>query len=151
MAHAHDIAMGGDEVEVAPRQETGLWLLAGFMVVAIARSNRPFFCQGGWAPSEVHGVVPAGRQCNVRKEMAGRDQGEVCLRGLLQGGVEGLEQACAAEVGERVGKPWRVCPDGRLVMTKASASARGGSSRRIGLRCAGLSRPGGCCRWGVIA
>ena len=84
----HDITVGGDEVEGAQRQDTGFLLLSGFMVVEVELINRQFFCQGGLAPSEVDGVVPAVLQFEVRQEIEGRDHVEVSLRGLLQGGVE---------------------------------------------------------------
>ena len=135
MAHEHDSAVGGDAVEVAQRQETRVLCLSGLMVVAVALVNRPLFCQGGWAPSEMEGVWPAVLQFEVSEEREGRHPVEVFRRRLLQGGVEGLEQACAAAVGELVGEPWGVRHARVLWMTQASESARAGSASRRGLRC----------------
>jgi hypothetical protein len=120
MANEHDITVGGDAVEVAQRQETGFLFLAGCMVVEVALVNRQFFCEGGLAPSEMDGVVPALLQFDVREEREGRDNAEVCLRSLLQGGLQVLEQAVEAEGGELVFEPWGVRHVRVLVMTKAA-------------------------------
>jgi hypothetical protein len=51
LANENDIAVGGDEVEVAPRQDTGVLLLAGLMMVEVALVDRQFFREGGLPPS----------------------------------------------------------------------------------------------------
>jgi hypothetical protein len=41
--------MGGDEVEIAQRQDTSFLLLSRFMVVEVELINRQFFGEGGLA------------------------------------------------------------------------------------------------------
>src|SRR5438876_3480220 len=151
MAKKHDGTGGGDAVEVAQGQETGFLLLAGCMVLEVALVARPFFGEGGLAPPEVDGVVPAVLQCEVRQERERRDHMEVALHGVLQRGVELLEHACETEVGACVLQALGVRPTRVLLRTKASESARVGSARRRALRGACVSRTGGCCRWGGIS
>src|SRR6202040_1409332 len=126
-----------DAVEVAQRQDTSFRLLAGFMRVEVDLINRQFFCEGGLAPPEVKGVMPAVLQCEVSQEIEGRNPVEIFLRGLLSEGVEGLEHAFETEVRQLVLQALSFCHDLCLVMPKASYSSREGSSRRRGLR-------GGC-------
>src|SRR5215475_14591959 len=120
VANENDIAVGGDEVEIAQCQDTGFLLLSGFMVVEVELINRQFFCEGGLAPAEMDSVVPAVLQFEVRQEMEGRKHAEVSLRGLLQRGVELLKHTFKVEVGELVFEPLRVCHARVLLMTKAS-------------------------------
>ena len=118
------------------------------MVVEVELINGQFFCEGGLAPSQENGVVPALLQFDVSQEIEGRDHIEIFLRGLRQGGVEVLEHAFETEVRELVLEALRVRHDLFLFMTKASYSAREGSSSRMWLRWGCLSLTGGCCRLG---
>src|SRR5262249_32610090 len=142
IANENDVTVGGDEVEVAQRQDTSFLLLSGFMVVEVELVNRQFFGEGGLAPAEMDGVVPAVLQFEVRQEIEGCNNIEVSLRGLLQRGVELLEHAFETEVGELVCEPLGVRHARVLLITKASYSARAGSSSRIWLRWDCLSRTG---------
>ena len=103
-------------------------------MVEVELINGQFFCQGGLAPSEVDGVMPAVLQFEVSQEIESRHHAEISLRGLLQRGVELLQHAFKTEVGELVFEPLRVRHDCVLLMTKASSASREGSSRRMWLR-----------------
>jgi hypothetical protein len=95
--------------------------------------------------------MPAVLPCEVREEREGRAHLQVVLHGLRQDGVEGLEQAFAAEVGALVLEPLGVGHIRVLLRTKASYAARAGAASQSWLRGAGFSRTGGCCRWGGIS
>jgi hypothetical protein len=151
MANAHALPGGGDAVEVAERQKTGVLLLSGFMMVAGTLGHGQLFCEGRLPPAAGDSVVPAGLQCDVGEEIEGRDYRQGVLHGLRQGGGEGLAQAVAAEVGALVFEPLGVGQARVLLMTQASYSARADAASRSWWRCAGCSRTGGCCRWGGLA
>jgi hypothetical protein len=151
IANEHDIAVGGDEVEVAQRQEAGFLLLSRCMVVKVELIKGQFFCAGRWAPPEVPGVRPAVLQVEVSQESEGRNHVEILLGGLLSGRVEVLEHAFEPQVCQLVLSALAFRHDGVLLMTKASSSSREGAARRMALRWGCLSRTGGCCLWGGIS
>jgi hypothetical protein len=151
MANEHDVTVGGEAVEGAPCQEPRVLLLAGCMGVEVALVARPCCCEGGLAPPEVEGVVPAVRQCKVRQQRERRDHREVALHGLLQRGVALREQACETQAGARVLQSLGVRHTRVLLRPQASESARAGAASRLALRGGCWSRTGGGGRWGVIA
>ena len=143
MANEHASTVGGDAVEVAERQNTGVLLLSGLMMGEVQRVNRPVFCARRLPPAEGDRGVPAVLQCDVREEIAGRDHIQGVLHGVLQGGGELLEHACAAEGGALVCAPLGGGHARVLVRTKASYAARAGASSRIWWRCACWQPHGG--------
>src|SRR5215471_19877521 len=58
VANENDIAVGGDEVEVAQGQDTGFLLLSGFMVLEVELIDRQLFGESGLTPSEMDVDVP---------------------------------------------------------------------------------------------
>jgi hypothetical protein len=151
IANANDIAVGRNEVEVQQGEEPRFWVLSGFMVVEVERIDGPFFSECGLAPAQRDGLVPALLQFNVGKLMQGSAESPIRLLGLVDHGVEWLGHALEAPRGPLVLEAVECGPGVFLLITKASYSAREGSSRRIWLRWGCLRRTGGCCLWGVIS